>query len=91
MSVIVRFGRRKAILCGARWTAADGGLEEKLNRETRQWLRETGGPPLGDGDPDYTTALAMGRAHGGRIQRHLMSGRASTREAYARVRQMELF
>jgi hypothetical protein len=91
MSVIMRFGVRKAILCGARWRAADPLLERTLNAATGEWLRETGGPALGDADPDFTTALTIGVSHGGRVQRHLPGLRASTRDAYLRARQLSLF
>ncbi len=91
MSVIMRFGPRKAILTGARWRAADAALEQMLNTATREWLNETGGPPLGDADPDFTTALTIGVSHGGRIHRHLPSDRVETREAYVRARQLSLF
>jgi hypothetical protein len=91
MSVIVLFGRRKAILYGARWTAADGDLELRLNEETRRWLRETGGPPAGSTDPDYLTAMQLAGAHGGRVYRYVSSQRNLVRDAYARARQLDLF
>jgi hypothetical protein len=91
MSVIMRFGSRKAILCGARWLAADRDLEALLNDATRKWLQETGGPALGDADPDYTTARVIGTAHGGRIHRTLSSERISSRDAYLSARQLGLF
>jgi hypothetical protein len=91
MSVIMRFGARKAILCGARWQAADRALEAALNEATRRWLRETGGPPIGDADPDFTTACVIGIAHGGRIHRSLAANRGSSRDAYLSARQLGLF
>ncbi len=91
MSVIMRFGARRAILCGARWTAADSTLETMLNTATREWLQQTGGPPFGDADPDFTTAMVVGIAHGGRIHRHLPSDKPTTRTAYHQARQMDLF
>ncbi len=91
MSLILRFGTRKAILYGARWTSADAQLESILNHATRQWLEETGGPPSGDADPDLTTARVVGFAHGGRIYRHLQSGKKAAREAYVNARQLSLF
>ncbi len=87
----MRFGIRKAILCGARWQAADPELEGMLNGATRQWLQETGGPPPGDADPDFTTAMTIGIAHGGRIHRRIPSERSSTRTPYVNARQLELF
>jgi hypothetical protein len=91
MSVMVRFGNRKAILCQARWQAADTALETMLNEATQQWLAETGGPPLGDADPDFTTALTVGIAHGGRIHRNIPSRRPITRQVYMKARQIPLF
>lgn len=91
MSVIMRFGARRAILCGSRWTAADPALENTLNDATRQWLQETGGPPFEDADPDFTTAMVIGISHGGRIHRHLPSDKPATRNAYVNARQMNLF
>lgn len=91
MSVIMRFGNRKAILCGARWQAADRDLESALNDATRRWLSETGGPAIGDADPDYTTACVIGIARGGRIHRALATGRGSSRDAYLSARQLGLF
>lgn len=87
----MRFGGRRAILCGAKWTAADPNLETMLNVATHQWLNSTGGPPIGDADPDFTTAMVVGIAHGGRIHRHLPSDKPETREAYRRARQLDLF
>lgn len=87
----MRFGNRKAILCGARWQAADRALEAALNEATRRWLEETGGPAPGDADPDYTTACVIGLARGGRIHRALASGRGASRDAYLSARQLGLF
>lgn len=87
----MRFGNRKAILCGARWQAADRALEASLNAATRKWLDETGGPAIGDLDPDRTTARVIGLAHGGRIHRMLAAERGASRDAYLNARQLGLF
>ncbi len=87
----MRFGTKKAILCAAQWQAADTDLEAMLNQATKEWLQQTGGPALGDADPDFTTAMTIGIAHGGRVHRHIASDRASHRTAYVRARQLELF
>lgn len=87
----MRFGNRKAILCGARWQAADRVLEAALNDATRRWLNETGGPAIGDLDPDYTTARVVGLAQGGRIHRALATERGASRDAYLNARQLGLF
>jgi len=91
MSVIMRFGTRRAILCGARWKAADPSLERALNEATAAWLRETGGPELGDRDPDFTTALKIGLARGGCMHRHAAPENGMAREVYLRARQLPMF
>jgi hypothetical protein len=87
----MRFGSRKAILHGAQWSAADRTLEARLNEATKRWLKETGGPELGDVDPDFTTALTIGLNLGGRIHRHLPAATASVKDPYRHARQMGLF
>jgi hypothetical protein len=91
MSVIMRFGTRRAILCGARWKAADPSLERVLNDATKVWLRETGGPAIGDRDPDFTTALKVGVECGGAMHRHASPANGYAREVYLRARQLSMF
>lgn len=59
MSVLVRFGRKKAILCAGKWSCADPRLEEQLQNALEIWVQKTGGPPIGYADPDKYTAEAM--------------------------------
>ena len=59
MSVLVRIGRKKAILCGGRWTCADLRLEERLQATLDIWVLKSGGPPLSHADPDKYAAEAI--------------------------------
>ena len=59
MSVLVRIGRNKAILCGGRWTCADTRVEEQLQSFLDIWVQKTGGPPIGHYDPDKYAADAI--------------------------------
>ncbi len=59
MSVLVRIGRKKAILCAGKWSCADPRLEEQLQASLEIWVQKTGGPPLGSPDPDKYAAEAI--------------------------------
>lgn len=59
MSVLVRIGRKKAILCAGRWSCADARVEEQLQSALDIWIQRTGGPPIGNPDPDRFAADAM--------------------------------
>jgi hypothetical protein len=59
MSVLVRIGRKKAILCAGKWSCADLRLEEQLQAALEVWVLKTGGPPIGNADPDKYAAEAM--------------------------------
>ena len=59
MSVIVRIGRKKAILCAAKWRCADPCLEEQLQASLDIWVQTTGGPPIKHEDPDRFAAEAI--------------------------------
>lgn len=59
MSVLVRIGRKKAILCGGKWSCADARLEERLQVALDIWVQKTGGPPIGNLDPDKYAAEAI--------------------------------
>ena len=59
MSVIVRLGRKKAILCAGQWSCADRRVEEQLQAALEIWIHKTGGLPIGHGDPDLCTAEAL--------------------------------
>jgi hypothetical protein len=59
MSVLVRIGRKKAILCAGKWRCADMRLEAQLQECLELWVQRTGGPPIGNADPDKFAAEAM--------------------------------
>ena len=90
MSVIVRIGRKKAILCDARWRCADLRLEEQLQASLDIWVQKTGGPPMAHKDPDRFAAEAVSQE----IEFELLmcsrpKGR-SARSAYLSKRQIRL-
>jgi hypothetical protein len=90
MSVLVRFGSRKAILRWGEWWSADKDLERRLNDTTAQWIRDTGGPPLRDRDHEQTVAREMGGRFGGTVSLHIASGRAKSAQRFMEQRQMIL-
>jgi len=59
MSVLVRIGRKKAILCSGKWSCADLRLEEELQAVLEIWVQKSGGPPIGSPDPDKYAAEAI--------------------------------
>ncbi len=59
MSVIIRIGRKKAILCAGKWSCADTRVETQLQDALDVWIQKTGGPPIGNSDPDRFAAEAM--------------------------------
>lgn len=59
MSVLVRIGRKKAILCAGKWSCADTRLEQQLQTSLEIWIQKTGGPPIGESDPDGYAAEAI--------------------------------
>ena len=59
MSVIVRIGRKKAILSAAKWRCADLRLEEQHQAALDIWVQKTGGPPIKHKDPDRYAAEAI--------------------------------
>ena len=90
MSVLVRIGRKKAILCAAKWSCADPRLEEQLQAALDIWVQKSGGPPIGSPDPDKYAAEAI------RIEMDydiLISNRPTNRKvqnAYLAKRQIRL-
>lgn len=88
MSVLVQFGKRKAILRAGRWLSADLGLERRLNDGTVEWIHSTGGPPLSDGDQEKTVAGEMATIHGGRIVLHLQSQTGDSAKYFLEKRQL---
>jgi hypothetical protein len=90
MSVLVRFGFRKAILAAGRWTSADPGLEAILNDNTRLWFQQGGGPPLRDSDQESAVAAEMAARFDGRITVRLRSASSASNRIFLAQRQMEL-
>ena len=91
MSVLVRIGKQKAILRDGVWVCADRRLEQLLNSTTDTWIRETGGPPVGDRDHEGTVAAEISRRFGGHM---LLRVKPSARQAvrvYISRRQLGLF
>ncbi len=90
MSVLVRVGRKKAILCDGKWTSADARLEEQLQGSLDLWLVKSGGPPVGHADPDLFVAQALTAECGLEIVLSEKPRRAKARHAYLAKRQLWL-
>lgn len=90
MSVLVRFGNRKAFLAAGRWTSADAALEAGLNDATRRWFQESGGPPLRDADQESAVAREMAARFDGRILVRLRGASRASNRAFLAQRQMQL-
>lgn len=89
MSVLVRFGNRKAFLRGGVWTSADIDLERTLNVTTRGWIAETGGPKLDDSDQELSVAREMAARLGGKQALHVPATSTKSKAVFVRQRQME--
>lgn len=89
MSVLIRVGIRKAILRAGRWISADLALERQLNETTSQWIKETGGPRLDDGEPEKTVAQEMVNRYKGHLLVYLKSRSRVSSESFVRQRQLE--
>lgn len=88
MSVLVQFGKRKAILRTGRWLSADLGLERRLNEGTVEWIHSTGGPALSDKDQERTVANHMAERHRGRVLIHVPSQTGDSSKYFLEKRQM---
>jgi hypothetical protein len=88
MSVLVRFGNRKAILRWGEWWSADRALEAELNEETSRWIRQTGGPPLRDRDQERTVAVEMAARFDGRLGVHVKSRSGKSTQRFFEQRQL---
>ncbi|MFN7923480.1 MAG: hypothetical protein U0Q16_25485 [Bryobacteraceae bacterium] len=88
MSVLVQFGKRKAILRTGRWLSADLGLERRLNDGTVEWIRSTGGPPVSEKDQERTVAAEMATQFGGRIALYLQSQSGDSEKFFLEHRQL---
>ncbi len=90
MSVLVRIGRAKAILCGGKWTCANPRLEERLQSHLEIWIQKTGGPPIGNDDPDKFAADATSREMNFKVLLNSRPKRRLARSAYLAKRQIRL-
>jgi hypothetical protein len=88
MSVLVRFGNRKAILRCGEWRSADRDLERELNEATGRWIRETGGPQLTDRDQERSVAKELARRFEGQVALHLKSRSNKSTQRFFEQRQM---
>ena len=88
MSVLVRFGARKAILRWGEWRSADRELELQLNEATARWIRDTGGPGLTDRDQERTVAKELARRFDGQVMLHLKSRSGKSTQRFFEQRQM---
>lgn len=90
MSVMARLNGRKAIFRGGVWVSSDPRVELLLNDATEAWIRETGGPPLWDRDPEKTAAAAVLERVGARLLSHIPSPGKKTRQLFFARRQFRL-
>ncbi len=90
MSVLVRVGRKKAILCEAEWRSADRDLESHFQNMLELWIARTGGPPLSHKDPDNYAARALQPDLGFDITHNTSPKGRAARTAYLSKRQYRL-
>ena len=90
MSVLVRFGNRKAFLAAGRWTSADAALEKSLNEATLRWFQESGGPPLRETDQEAAVARELAARFDGRVMTRLKAANQASNRAFLAQRQMQL-
>jgi hypothetical protein len=90
MSVLVRIGRKKAILCAGSWSCADPRLEEQLQAALEIWVQKTGGPPIGNPDPDKYAAEAIRLEMDYEILISNRPKRSNVKNAYLAKRQIRL-
>ncbi len=88
MSVLVRFGKQKAILRAGKWFAANPKLERRLNTETARWIRDTGGPAINSADQEKGVAREMAARLKGSVLIHVRSRNRSSAEAFLAQRQL---
>ncbi len=88
MSLMVRFGRNKAILRAGQWVCADLDVERRLNLTTSQWIRETGGPGISCSDQEKAVAAEMARRFQGKVLLHIESTSGRSSAYFIQQRQM---
>jgi hypothetical protein len=91
MSVLVRFGKQKAILRLGRWVSADKAVEARLNEATVEWVRQTGGPPLSHPNHELAAAQVIATRLGGRIVLKVNPKSKRAARIWVQQRQMRLF
>jgi hypothetical protein len=79
MSVMVRFGRRTAILRAGRWLASEPDLECDLNEHTAQWFRSGLAPRPGD-DEELAVAQEIARHFEGRLVNHVKTRKGAGKQ-----------
>ena len=89
MSVLVRFGKLKAILREGAWICAGRTLESELNATTSEWIRQTGGPSLSDPDQELSVAKEIAARHGGRILLHVPAQSKEATDPFLQHRQLQ--
>ena len=90
MSVLVRIGRKKAILCAGKWSCSDLRLEEQLQASLEIWVQKTGDPPMGNPDPDKYAAEAIRLEMDFEIVISNRPKRSNVHNAYLAKRQIRL-
>jgi hypothetical protein len=90
MAVMVRIQNRKAIFRHGAWICSDPAMEKNLNLALESWIEQTGGPPLGDRDPEHTAAQVVTGQMGGRILAHVPSNLKRSRAFFFERRQIRL-
>jgi hypothetical protein len=91
MSALITVEKTKAILCHGKWMCCDVRLETALQQELDQWVRDTGGPPIGHKDPDGFAAEALCERRGYRFLLTTKTKKRAARDRYFEKRQLELF
>ncbi|MBM3735330.1 MAG: hypothetical protein FJW39_06030 [Acidobacteria bacterium] len=89
MSVMVRFGNRKAFLREGAWTSSDVELERRLNTATSDWFRKEGGPGFSDPQMELSVAREMAERYQGKVALHVKTGSGRSNEPFLRHRQLE--
>jgi hypothetical protein len=90
MGILARVRGQKAILREGVWRSADAPLEESLNRITEEWIRETGGPPVGARNPEGITAREILKRTGGRVLLRIPVKSRRSGSVYIALRQYRL-
>jgi hypothetical protein len=90
MGVMVAYGRKRAFLRAGTWRSSDASLEARLNAATREWVEDTGGPPLDCSDPEREAAREIAKRTGGRLTLHAPVQGARAHRVWLAQRQYKL-